>query len=255
MVSGVAGGVVLLGAPAEGRPYAPVAFWPDRQRNLKHLAEVAERALSERRGLILKRSENGNGSDGRIHFDVAYPIQANHRLYGVVALDIDSRPESELNEVMRQLQWGSAWLEVLHHRNGTAQAVAPTERLQAVVDTLATVVGQERFRGAAVAFVTALATKLSCDRVSLGFRRKGAIEVVALSHSAQFGEDTNLLRAIAAAMDEAFDQERTVIFPLPSQREIHGLRAHADLARQYGNGAICSVPITSSEGYCGVVTL
>ena len=46
IVSGVAGGVVLLGSPEEGRPYAPVAFWPDRQRDLKHLAEVAERALA-----------------------------------------------------------------------------------------------------------------------------------------------------------------------------------------------------------------
>ncbi|MGH7812100.1 MAG: efflux RND transporter periplasmic adaptor subunit, partial [Candidatus Binatia bacterium] len=116
------------------------------------------------------------------------------------------------------------------------------------------IVGQERFRGAAVAFVTALATKLSCDRVSLGFQRKGAIEVVALSHSAQFGADTNLVRAIAAAMEEALDQECTVVFPLPAPRAIHGTRAHGDLARQYGNGAICSVPITSPEGYCGVAT-
>jgi hypothetical protein len=255
MINGVAGGVVLLGAPAVGRPYSPVAFWPDRQRDLKHLAEVAERALTERRGLILRRvAQNGNGDAGPTRFDVAYPIQANLRIYGVVALDIDPRPEAELNDVMRQLQWGSAWLEVLYHRNGSAPAAAPNERLQAVVDTVATIVGQERFRGAAVAFVTALATKLSCDRVSLGFQRKGAIEVVALSHSAQFGADTNLVRAIAAAMEEALDQESTVVFPLPAQRAIHGTRAHGDLARQYGNGAICSVPIASPEGYCGVAT-
>jgi len=254
MVAGVAGGVVLLGAPAEGRPYTPVAFWPDRQRNLKHLAEVAERALAERRGLILKRSDNGNGAGGRTHFDVAYPIQTHQRLYGVVALDIDPRPESELNEVMRQLQWGSAWLEVLHYRSGASRSAAPNERLQAVVDSMATIVGQEKFRGAATAFVTALASKLACDRVSLGFQRKGAIEIAALSHSAQFGADTNLLRAIAAAMEEALDQQATVVFPLRAERELTGTRAHADLARQYGNGAICSVPIRSAEGVCGAVT-
>jgi hypothetical protein len=145
MVAGVAGGVVLLGAPAEGRPYAPVAFWPDRQRDLKHLAEVAERAISERRGLILRRSApNGSGDNGRARFDIAYPIQANHRLFGVVALDIDSRAEADLNEVMRQLQWGSAWLEVLYHRHGAASAAAPNERLQAVVDSIATIAGEGR---------------------------------------------------------------------------------------------------------------
>ncbi len=253
-IDGVAGAVVLLGSPDEGRPFTPIAFWPDRQRDLKHLAEVAERALAERRGLILKRpSPNGNGKGPR--YDVAYPIQANHRPYGVVALDIDSRPESELNAVMRQLQWGSAWLEVLYHRNSTVIKQAPAERLQAVVDIVATTVGEERFHGAAVAFVTALATKLACDRVSLGFLKHGAIEIVALSHSAQFGEDTNLLRAIAVAMEEAIDQECTVVFPLPAERDMQATRAHADLARQYGNGAICSVPIGDPSGFSGVVTL
>ena len=256
VVSGVAGGVVLLGSPDEGRPFAPVGFWPDRQHDLKHLAEVAERALAERRGLILKRpSQSENGHPSRPRYDVAYPIQVNQKVHGVVALDIDPRPESELNDIMRQLQWGSAWLEVLYHRNAAAGDAAPNERLQTVVDIIATIVGQEHFGGAAVAFVTALATKLSSDRVSLGFVKNGAIEIVALSHSAQFGEDTNLLRAIAVAMEEAIDQESTVIFPLPAARAIQVDRAHAELARQYGNGAICSLPIRSPSGISGVVTL
>jgi RND family efflux transporter MFP subunit len=253
-IDGVGAAVVLLGAPDEGRPFTPVAFWPDRQHDLKQLAAVAERALAERRGLILKRpSANGNGKGPR--YDVAYPIQANRRLYGVVALDLDPRPMTELDAVMRQLQWGSAWLEVLYHRNSTVTKQAPAERLQAVVDVVATTVGQERFRGAAMAFVTALATKLACDRVSLGFLKKGAIEIVALSHSAQFGEDTNLLRAIAAAMEESLDQESGVVIPLAAERQIQVTRAHDNLARQYGNGAICSVPISYPSGFSGVVTL
>jgi multidrug efflux pump subunit AcrA (membrane-fusion protein) len=253
-IDGVAGAVVLLGSPDEGRPFTPVAFWPDRQHDLKHLAAVAERALTERRGLVLKRpSPNGNGKGPR--YDVAYPIQANRRLYGVVVLDVDPRPERELDGVMRQLQWGSAWLEVLHHRDATVVRQAPAERLQAVVDVVATTVGEARFRGAAMAFVTTLATKLACDRVSLGFLKKGAIEIVALSHSAQFGEDTNLLRAIAAAMEETLDQGSGVVFPLAADRQIQVTRAHDELARQYGNGAICSVPISHGRGYAGVVTL
>jgi len=253
-IDGVGGAVVLLGSPDEGRPFTPVAFWPDRQHDLKHLAAVAERALAERRGLILKRpSPNGNGKGPR--YDVAYPIQASRRLYGVVALDLDPRPEAELDVVMRQLQWGSSWLEVLYHRNSTVIKQAPAERLQAVVDVVATTVGQERFRGAAMAFVTTLATKLACDRVSLGFLKKGAIEIVALSHSAQFGEDTNLLRAIAAAMEETLDQESSVVIPSAVERQIQVTRAHGDLARQYGNGAICSVPISDPSKFSGVVTL
>src|SRR5262245_45704800 len=56
-VQGISGGVVLLGSPEENRPFAPVAFWPDRRQSLRHLAEVAERALNERRGVILRRQQ------------------------------------------------------------------------------------------------------------------------------------------------------------------------------------------------------
>src|SRR5262249_46713914 len=83
-IQGVAGGVVLLGAPDEGRPYAPVAFWPDRRQDLRRLAEVAERALTERRGLVIRRQVDSAPSSPP-RYDIAYPVQAAGQIYGVVA--------------------------------------------------------------------------------------------------------------------------------------------------------------------------
>ncbi len=255
MIQGVNGGVVLLGAPEEGRAFAPAAFWPDRQRDLKHLADVAERALRERRGLIVKREiKLSSVGTARDRFDIAYPIQAGARLFGVAALDIDPRSEEQLNEVMRQLQWGSAWLELLYHRSQGSSDSALQGRLQAVVETIATAVSQDSFRGAAVAFATALAIRFECDRVSLGFPRRGHIRVEALSHSAQFKKETNLMRAIGGAMDEAFDQQIAINFPALNG-EVQVTRAHAELARQYGNGAICSVPLSGYGRTLGMLTL
>ncbi len=48
LIRGVAGGVVLV-APEDNRPFSPAAFWPDKSHDLKHLAEVAERALVQTR--------------------------------------------------------------------------------------------------------------------------------------------------------------------------------------------------------------
>ena len=42
------GGLLVLGSADRG-PFKPVAVWPDVQRNLKHLAPAAERALVEPR--------------------------------------------------------------------------------------------------------------------------------------------------------------------------------------------------------------
>ena len=109
--------------------------------------------------------------------------------------------------------------------------------LNAVSATLA----EERSDAAADAIATDLATRLECDRVSIGFRRQERTEVVAISHSSNFGERMNLIAAIAAAMDEAIDQNTTLCLP---QGEAGALvtRDHAALARQHGSGSVLTVP-------------
>src|SRR5437016_2935111 len=77
IIPDVAAGVVLI-APEENRPFTPAAFWPDKTHDVKHLAEVAERAVVERRGLVLKRSAPA-GDSSRSRYDIAYPIQAGGR--------------------------------------------------------------------------------------------------------------------------------------------------------------------------------
>jgi len=255
MVSGVARGIVLLHSSGKEGSFELAAAWPTSTGDFKHLADVAERALKERRGMALKRhSENGSP---RASYDIAYPVQIAGRIHGVVALDIDSRPEDALQEAMRQLQWGSAWMEVLAHRGQTTTAsdTAPFERMQAVVTLLATVVSPKNFHGAAVALATALASRFDCDRVSIGMLRRGSIRLAAMSNTGQFGQDTNIVRAIDAAMDETADQGASVVFPeAPGHRAVV-TRAHAKLSRETGNASICSVPLPGRQGTVGAITL
>jgi multidrug resistance efflux pump len=250
-IRGVAGGVVLV-APEENKAFSPAAFWPDKSQDLKHLAEVAERALVEKRGLVLKRAAGGAEPGSRPRYDIAYPIQAGGRTYGVVVLDVDARPEEEIREVVRQLQWGSSWMEVLFYRGQSSKS--SQDRLDVVVSMLAVLVAEETFRGAATALVTSLATRLECDRVSVGFRRRGSIRVEALSHSAQFGKDTSLIRAIGVAMDETADQDATIIYPENQAGRSLVTRGHAELARLYGNSSICSIPLKARADVVGVIT-
>jgi multidrug resistance efflux pump len=260
MIRGVIGGVVVAASPSTGR-FAPAAFWPEGRRAAAHLAEAAERALAERRGVVLKREADGDRSaPSRERYDVAYPIQADGKVSGVVALDIAPRPEPELEAVLRQRQWGAGWLELLGHRLGASRlepgsVEASKQRLQLVLDLVAGAIGHERFYGAATAFVTGLSTRLACDRVSLGFLKRGRMRVRAVSHSAHFGKQSNLVRAIGAAMDEALDQGATVVYPLRPGGEARVTRAHADLARQHDGGAICTVLLAEGRSFVGALTL
>ena len=261
LVPDVGSGVVVVASPTTGR-FVPAAFWPDGRRAAAHLAEVVERALTERRGIVLRRDGDGDHSaSDRERYDVAYPIQTeNGKVSSVVALGIAPRPEPELMAVLRQLQWGAGWLEVLAHRLGVARLEAGSveaakQRLQIVLDLVATALGHERFYGAATAFVTTLANRLACDRVSLGFLKGGRMRVRAVSHSAHFGKQTNLVRAIGGAMDEALDQGATVVYPLRPGGEARVTRAHAELARQSDAGATCTVLLAEGQRFAGALTL
>jgi len=247
-------GVVLLGSAEEDRPYVLAASWPEGPGDFKHLAEVAERSLKEKRGLALKR-QSGGPDTSRASYDLAYPVHVAGRIFGVVALDIESRSEGALRDAMRELQWGSAWMEVLCHRNLSSKDTAPAERLQTVASLLSQAVTPKSFHGAAVALVTAMATRFECDRVSIGFLKRGSIRVEAMSHAGQFGQDTNLVRAIDAAMNEAMDQNSSIVFPDPPNRKAVATRAHAKLARDSGNGSLCSVPLPGRDRIVGVITL
>jgi multidrug resistance efflux pump len=255
LLRGVVGGVVVLGPPETG-PFAPAGTWPEKRDVTPHLASVAERALRERRGLVIPAEARQDGEPASSEcLGVAYPIHVAGRLHGVVAFEIRARPERELQTVLRQLQWGSAWIEVLWLREEATRNATIKDRLQSVLDLVATALSHEGFYEAATAFVTATATGLGCERVSIGFLRGHRIRVRAVSHSAQFADQTNLLRAIAAAMEEAVDQRSAVVYPSPPDGQPQVTRAHAELAGQHGAGAVCSVPLGVGKEFVGALTL
>jgi len=254
-LEGVRCAMVLLGPPDHG-PFTPVAVWPDAKLSMQHLTSAAERALKERRGLLIETHTQPTPDNPFPEtYQVAYPIEVSQKIHGVVVLGVDQQDKKEVQNIMRQLHWGSAWLEVLMRRTETLKSAAANERLQKVFDLIASAVEHENFQAAAMALVTRLAASLECDRVSLGFMKARRVRVSAMSHSADFGKQTNLMRAIAAAMDEAIDQQITIVYPVPPDVVPYVTRVHAELDRQQGSGAICTVALEVKGKCLGALTL
>lgn len=253
MMGGVRAGMVLLG-PADRGPFRPVATWPEGRRTLKHLTKTAERTLADRRGVV-SRGEPVEGESQNGHYEIGYPIEARGALHGATVLEVTPTSETKLQGMMRQLHWGAAWLELLFSREAVASEAATRERIQTALDLVATTVGHDRFYAAAMALVTALATKLECERVSLGFVKRRHARVVALSHSAEFKEQTNVIRDLADAMDEAIDQRETIIYPPPAEGASAVVQAHAHLANEHGGGAVLTVPMEAGGETIGALLL
>jgi len=252
MLKGVRCAMVLLGNPDRG-PFTPVAVWPDARMSMNHLTGAAERALRERRGLLLEGDSAEKTYPEAYH--IAYPLEVSGKLHGVVVLEVEQHPEGQIQTIMRQLHWGAAWLEVLIRRTEALKSAEVNDRLQSVLDLVASAVEHEGSYEAAMAFVTRLATALDCDRVSLGFVSRGHVRVSVLSHTAEFGKQTNLMRAIGSAMDEAMDQHEVVIYPLSPDATPLVTRAHEELSRQHGAGAILTIPLENKGRFIGGLTL
>jgi multidrug resistance efflux pump len=250
MLKGVRCGMVLLGYPDQG-PYSPVAVWPDAKLSMTHLTDAAERALRERRGMLISAEEaSGPGSA-----HVAYPIEVSDKLHGVVVLEIKGHAGQEFQGVLRMLHWGAAWLEVMIRRGEARESAELTERLENVLDLVASSLEYDGFQAGSMALVTRMATVLECDRVSLGFIRRNQTRVKAMSHAADFGKETNLVRAIGAAMDEAVDQGAPVVYPSPPEGLPLVTRSHEELVRQHGAGSILTLPLENKGNLIGGLTL
>jgi hypothetical protein len=248
LIPAVSGGVVLVRNDPDAA-FTVAAVWPDVRRDMSYLTKTAQQGLTERRGLVVAR-KSGDAVQG---VEIAYPVEAAGALHGVVVLDLASRPDGELQTALRQLHWGVAGLETLFYRDEIAREQASRQRLQSVLELVATAAAEPRYTASAMALATALATRLRCERVAIGFLQRGHVRIDALSHSAQVKGETNLVRTIAAAMEESIDQNGVVGFPAAEGAAPSVSRAHEALASVAG--ACLTVPLTSGGKSVGAITL
>jgi len=244
LIDGAATGVVLLGAPDNG-DFASVACWPAGSQPSAALLAAAKIAM-KRNMPIIKRADGAADSGGHLLDTLAYPLVIRGQLIGIVAVEIEAGSEIRKHEAMQLLKWGGTWLEMLVEQ----ETQSSQQQLDAALDLIALSLENQSFQQTATALATRLAVDMACDRVSIGFLRGRYMTVRALSHSAQHGVKTSLLRDIAAAMEEAVDQDCVLKYPGTGCID----RAHKALAGRNGNGALCTIPLASNGKSIGAIT-
>jgi RND family efflux transporter MFP subunit len=251
-IGGVFSGVVVLGKP-DAPSLAPVAFYPASLADRSSLAAITELAVKQGRGLVEPRQDAAD-AQGEPRYQIAYPVRLDGEIRGVVGVEIEWRPEAQLQSVVRDLQWGAAWLELLLRRQSDP---VQSERLRSTLalDLVATLLEHPGLRQSATAFTTELAARLGCDRVSLGLLEGQSIRLCAVSHSPNFERRANVVRAIESAMEEAVDQGETVVYPPGEQPLPLVARAHEELLRESGAGSAATFPLAHGDHLIGALTL
>lgn len=242
---------VLMLAESETDNYRVVAHWPEDFSDSDQFSKAGEMAMDKQR-LVFQAAEVSQEQSEQELLIVAYPLTFDERTAGVVALEMPRRSPQEMVSLQKALAWGATWLDYLLRQEQDLPAKAP---LVTVLDFVAIALEQGGFQASAMAVATELATRFSCERVSIGFSNGKHVQVHALSHAAQYDKRSNLIRDIGLAMDEALDQESTLVYPETQHAAPKVVRAHADLAQRQGAGAICTIPLTDNGALIGAITL
>jgi len=264
----VSAALLVLGPDKDGG-FGAAAVWPDATRNVKYLGLAAEKALTERCGIVdrvvkerrrviehVAKERRGTAS-GRgatpPSAHIGYPIEVSGVLYGAVILDIADLQDQQLQRALRLLHWGSAWLIDWFRQQLVAEQKKTVARLTAASEAVATALQEEKLGASALAVANELAERLGCDRVAIGLERSGIVQVQAISHTASFDARSDFVRLMADAMDEALDLDMSIVHPALSQDAVGGL-AHAALSSARNGASVMSVPLVDDSQKVGVLT-
>jgi len=252
LLPGVEQGVLVLGGAEKG-PFSAAAAWPRNARPSAEVMQGAERAIRTREAQISSARDTADAPAARGGRTIAHPILVSGRLHGAIALELAPCSDLELRNVQLRVRFGLGWIQAMLFRFGDGATTSAGSPYEVVLSMLAVVLERPDFGAASTSLATELATELGCDRVSIGFVHRNKVRLQALSHTSHVEKRTNLIRSLEAAMDEALDQEATIVYP-PPDSVARGTHAHTELARRLGVGSVCTIPLLRGDAVCGAIT-
>jgi multidrug resistance efflux pump len=242
----VAGGLVIVTGIGQGNAQT-VAEWPASGGMTPPRAAAAQAAAQRARPVVVAPTvASPESKHNRV---ISLPLRSGDRTLGAVALAVRADDGKAVDALFKELALASvnigdslgapAWGPV----GDDAARVLQLQDILLRHDTLAE---------GALALVTDLAPMLGCDRVTLGVIDAGDVDVIAVSNSAEFKGEQELLRLMAAAMQEAVDQGVRVVYPAAPTETARIVLSHAELHARSGQ-ALASVPLVKSGRVVGAL--
>ena len=249
MIPGVRHAVFAADEAADGA-FATLETWPeDTDAPAEVLATLRAAIASE--GVEVREPKPQADAANEAGWVIACPLRRKSAVCGAVAVAVGGLTASQVPVVTQLLQWGSAWPAFLADQEEARRH----RQKDPALSVLAAVLEPEDFRAATAAAATALAHALKATRAAIGFQNKRGMRVAALSGRAIFDRRSDRLRRIEAAMNEACDQDSTVVWPAALGTPAHVTEAHSRLSAGTDDSYVCTVPLRAHGTSSGALTL
>jgi hypothetical protein len=254
-MQGVVQACVYLGE-AESGPYKLFETYPDSFVHSELIHENVEAALKRRKSVVTRTgASQGEAEVKRLvavnaaqpvstvnstNYLMTCPLLIERQLHGAISIEFKNDHAVKSQDFLKSVEAAINWLQFLSTNNVSDSGSPGNAGL--ALQIAARALSQDSSAEAATSVVTELATRLSCERVSIGFREGRELKLYALSHSARYESRQNLIKRIETAIEEAVDQKETLVYPA-TDKSTFMLQAHEELAKNHGGSFICTVPL------------
>jgi hypothetical protein len=254
-LQGVVQACLYFGEVEKG-PYKLFETYPESFVHSELIHENVEAALKRRKSVVTRIGANQGEAEvkrlvavnaprpvparSNTNYLITCPLLIERQLHGAISIEFKNDPAVKSQDFLKNVEAAIKWLQ-FQFSNNTADSGASGNAGLALQIT-ARALSQDSSAEAATSVVTELATRLSCERVSIGFREGRELKLYALSHSARYESRQNLIKRIEAAIEESVDQKETLVYPATDTGTFM-LQAHDELAKNHGGSFICTVPL------------
>ncbi len=230
---------------SKGKQFRTLAKLPSNMKIISKIKSVVQYTLKKQQPMYFANTDKIEQQS----YDLfTLPIIIKSKLLGIIIVKMKHQEESRHNAIFHSLKQSVKWLLL-----ATPSQAMDDNFYTRVVALLASCFEQNSYQQGLISMVTELTRTFDCERVAFAEQRRHHSHVVALSNSASFDDRSNLIQQIANTMDESIEQDNAVLFPDAKAKLIQ--RAHQELARKFGIGSICTLPLIHDKKIFGAVSL
>jgi biotin carboxyl carrier protein len=249
---------VLLVQDTAAGVWAQKSLWPTEERSVAESPELgpimerlAEGAHAGQCAWDRLAAEAGTEVDAAL---LAVRLEAGEPSgVQVVVFFLEGASEEMLQESAARLKLVADIPAIYQSGRVAREVMGDMLQFSEALDLMVLLNTEEKYLAAAMIFVNEVASRYRCPRASLGWLDAGYVRLQAISHMERFEKKMTIVQVLAAAMEEALDQDEEILWP-PSDESTAVVRDHEAFAREQGARFMVSVPIRLDDATVGVLT-
>lgn len=245
--------VLMLGKPGAAPRWVKIGEWsagPGQPRLRKSfhdfIEQASERALSE--GTFIEEDDEATGA-----FLLGLRLKlARPEDEVVIVTLVTDFTEAAARDALARLALAADTPALYQANLASRQATADVEKFATVLDLMVPVNGERRFLAGLLALCNGVASRFTCDRVSLAWQEGGYLKLKAISRTEKFDRQMAAAQALELMMEECADQDEEVLWPAP-EGATAVTRDHEKFAKEQSVAHLCTVPLRAEGKVLAVI--